>query len=410
MTGDVAPPELAWIGRRWALPGWVRALLIYATIHGAMLLAFWFAWTLQGPNMSYYSDHEPSFGEFLAISWDGGWYREIAEHGYPAVLPLQPNGDVAQNPWAFYPLFPLIVRVVMLTSLPWTVAGPLVAFALGALAAVLISALVRQAAPAATAARPGLPDLAVAGVAAFPGAGVFNVAYAESTALVFIAASLLLIHRRDYGWAMLTVTALGFARAAALPMVIVVLWHGFRRWKDDRRSGRQWAASTWAWLAGLTAVTVLAGFAWPWITGAVTGRSDAYFATQSAWREGVGSQRPFVVFAARLADWTGDFAMPLVLAASVAVIVISLSPAARMLGPELQAWGGAYLVFLLAAGALSSSAPRFVLLSITVPMAVVAWSRRRWMQVLMVVALLVSQVLWVTTVWVFASGGDAWPP
>ena len=46
-------------------------------------------------------------GYFVAMAnWDGQWYHEIADLGYPVPLPTDPDGAVVQNPWAFYPVFP----------------------------------------------------------------------------------------------------------------------------------------------------------------------------------------------------------------------------------------------------------------------------------------------------------------
>ena len=42
----------------------------------------------------------------MSVLWDGSWYRHIVENGYPDQLPIDAVGNVAQNAWAFYPLFP----------------------------------------------------------------------------------------------------------------------------------------------------------------------------------------------------------------------------------------------------------------------------------------------------------------
>ena len=45
-------------------------------------------------------------GYFVALAnWDGQWYHEIADLGYPVPLPTGPDGAVVQSPWAFYPVF-----------------------------------------------------------------------------------------------------------------------------------------------------------------------------------------------------------------------------------------------------------------------------------------------------------------
>ncbi|MBP9918118.1 MAG: hypothetical protein KBF43_05965, partial [Dermatophilaceae bacterium] len=77
--------------------------------------------------------------------WDGEWYDKIATSGYPATLPLDAAGGVQQNPWAFYPVFPLLSRAVMfVTGLPFTVVGSTVALVLGFGAAVALGTLVKD--------------------------------------------------------------------------------------------------------------------------------------------------------------------------------------------------------------------------------------------------------------------------
>ena len=45
--------------------------------------------------------------------FDGSWYRNVAENGYPAELPRGEDGLVQQNAWAFFPLFPMLARGLM---------------------------------------------------------------------------------------------------------------------------------------------------------------------------------------------------------------------------------------------------------------------------------------------------------
>ena len=136
---------------------------------------------------------------------------------------------------------------------------------------------------------------------------------------------------------------------------------------------------------------------------------NAYLRTQAAWRNGLDPQ-PFGAFARKLSEWVGELGLPLVLVMVAVLIAISLSRPVQRLGPELQAWGGSYLVYILAVGDLGSPVLRFALLSITVPLGLVAWSRRRWVQVSMVVLLLMLQMVWIVRIWVFDGVGDAFPP
>src|SRR4051812_4638025 len=59
----------------------------------------------------------------MLTNWDGQWYHRVAAEGYPSSLPHGSDGAVSQNTWAFYPVYPGLVRAVMaLTSLPFAAA------------------------------------------------------------------------------------------------------------------------------------------------------------------------------------------------------------------------------------------------------------------------------------------------
>ena len=65
--------------------------------------------------------------------WDGRWYREIVERGYPRELPVDGSGTVQQNAWAFLPLYPMLVRaMVTLTGGSFAVVGSLLSLVAGA--------------------------------------------------------------------------------------------------------------------------------------------------------------------------------------------------------------------------------------------------------------------------------------
>ena len=67
--------------------------------------------TTQGQWFAHY-DGGTDFWGYLQ-SWDVQWYHRVAFEWYPLELPIDANGDVKQNTWAFFPVFPAIVRGVM---------------------------------------------------------------------------------------------------------------------------------------------------------------------------------------------------------------------------------------------------------------------------------------------------------
>jgi len=395
-----------------SLPLWAQAIGVYLLIHAASIPTFVWAWMRQGPNRSSYSAGSPDFWTFMSLSWDGVWYHQIATVGYPPAIPTDPvTGAVQQSAWAFFPLFPTVVRLIMaVTGLPFVVASPLVAFVAGGGASVLVALLVRDGASEATRARLGLPLLAVAALAAFPTGALAMVGYSEALALLLISAALLLISRRWYGWACLPMLALGFTRAIAMPMLAVVIWHGIQRFRSARATHEPITRRSYLTLGALAGSTLVSGIAWPLVVAMSTGVPNAYFVAQSAWRRGNSTALPFVQFSTKLSEWLGQAALPALVLIAVAICLLSLTRPVRSVGPELQAWGAAYLVFLLAVTILESSFLRYVLLSITAPLALVAWSRRRWLQIAMIVVLMAMQALWIARIWVFDGPQDSFPP
>jgi hypothetical protein len=397
-------------GWRW----WVQVLAVYAAARAFTTVALLV--TLRGqlvPN--YWMPTAPgTFWQFTGLFWDADWYRQIAENGYPGQLPVGPDGLVQQNAWAFFPLFPFLVRGVMTaTRLPWEVAAPCVAMLLGAAAVLVIHRLVVRGAPRAVAARPGLPLATVALVSVFPTSVVLQVGYTEALALLLIACALLAVVQRRYAWAALVVVLLGFSRAVALPMAVVVVVHALVRWRDARRGQDRLDGRDVGGLAGLAAAAAVSGVAWPLIAGCATGRSDAYLLTQQAWR-GVRSTAPFEGWGYVSRFWFGDHAAIVLVASFALVVAVLVVPAAWRLGNELHAWPAAYLLYIAAAVEPGSSLARFLLLAfplgaVTAGVVTRPASARRWWLAGVVVLMLALQLVWIWNIWRF-DPPTSWPP
>jgi hypothetical protein len=408
--------------RTW--PAWLQVLVVYA------LARAWSALVLLAVARHQvevlWVPASPSYVQYTGLMWDAGWYRQIAAEGYPSELPTGPDGRVLQNPWAFFPLYPLLARGVMaLTGAPWQVAAPTLALVLGAAAMLCVHAVVRRGAPRAVAAVPWLPLATVAVVAGFPAGPVLQVAYTESLALLLVAGTIWLVLRHRYWWAVLTVLALGFTRAVALPMVVVVLVHAAVRLVAARHAadhGRQPGTDRLgrrdvAGLVALLAAAGLSGLAWPLICGWVTGVPDAYLQTQAAWR-GRPDVVPFLPWL-DVARWLwGPAGVWLLLVIGAVVAAVLLSPPARRLGAELQAWTVGYLGYLVAVVEPGTSLVRFTVLAF--PLGAVAagavrsrgpgpaWAGRLWLGGVLVVCAAL-QVAWTWGLWRLTPP-SGWPP
>ncbi len=388
MTGQ--PSHAGLSGARFV----VAVLTIYTALRlfstGVLL---WITYDQQDPVI--FSGETPPYFD-VATLWDGRWYERIATGGYPDVLPVGSDGQVQQNEWAFYPLFPYLSRVAMtLTGWPFAVAGTVVATLVGYAAALVIAGMLREKVGSA----PALG--AVALLAGFPAAPVLQVAYTESLALLLLGGFLWLLMRQRWGAAALVALLAGLARPIALPLGLVALVAVIRRWR--RRHQEPISRTEAAWMLSALVGCGLSGLLWPAISWAGTQRSDAYPVTMSAWRQG----EPVTAFSPSIEVVQylfGETVGPLLLAAAVALLLLAvLGPWAAGLGAELRTWCLGYALYLFAALDPWTSIYRYLLLLF--PLFVVfiggGWAqgrsdpvRHRWLLVVRTLTLLALFLAW----------------
>lgn len=132
--------------------------------------------------------------------WDGLWYLEIVRTGYPRSIPPDITYFQLEARAAFFPLYPMLVRVSDVV-LPGgdTLAALTLNVLLGAVAVVLVGLLARRLTDTETATR------AMVVFAVFPGSFVLSFAYAEALLVVLAAACLLALH--DERWLVAGVAA-----------------------------------------------------------------------------------------------------------------------------------------------------------------------------------------------------------
>ncbi|WP_372592682.1 hypothetical protein [Actinotalea sp.] len=397
--------------RTW--PWWAQVLVV--AVAARVISAVIFLAVARTQAATPWSDPSPGYLVFTGDMWDAGWYRSIAEEGYPTSLPRGGDGLVLQNAWAFFPLFPVLVRgISLLSGGTWTVIAPLLATVLGLAAMLVVHQVVAHAMtrPAATGldrsrrgARDLVPLLTVALLATSASAPVLQVAYTESLALLLVSSVILAVQRERYGAAAVLVVALGLTRAVALPMAVVVLAHAVARWPGlamRRRVG----------VVGLLALTVLSGFAWPAVVGRLTGVPDAYTLTQGAWRarQEVVLLLPWLDVARWLLGAWGILALGVL----VATLVVTLaSRPMRRLGPELLGWAIGYVGYLLVVVEPGTSLARFAILAVPFWAALaqpVATSRHRGRAVAaLVVVGVLGQIAWIGLLWRLVPP-SGWPP
>lgn len=334
-------------------------------------------------------------------NWDGNWYESIADGGYPATLPVDGQGVVQQNEWAFYPAYPMVVRGVMAaTGMRFAPSAWIVSLLFGAMAMVALFNLVRF--------RMGTwgAGALVACVMAYVTAPVLQVAYTEGLALLLVVLFIGAVRRRLLGQAVGIAVLLSLTRPIALPLGVVLGAVLFHDWLTQRRttSGPRFPVRDVAATAAVLATAAL----WPLIAWAVTGRRDAFFETQAAWP----------VNSNGLGGWVGDMLRftPVGILAIVVVVylaLVCLRPGSRRWGQELRLWSVVYPLYLFLASRPSPSMLRYLMLAIAplwpfpglgfTYLRGVRWAPPLVLGVLIAIGL-VAQYFWVTSF--FIVSGD----
>jgi len=381
-----APPETGRFARRWrALPPWAKALLVMLACE--LVTALVLDRAAHFTVLTSAGDTGPvSYPGFVA-RWDSAWYRRIAQLGYPAVVPHLPDGRVAQNPWAFYPLYPAAAAVLMRLGIAWPYAPLLISFGSSMASAVLLRSVVARLAG------PAVALWSVALLGSFPAAPVLQLAYSEALALALLLAVLRCLQRGQYWWAVAATLALGLTRPIAVPLGVVVLVHVVRRWRRGPRPA----------LAVLAVAAVAAAVLWPAVVAVRTGDLHTYTDTMAAWRPGaVHLLQPWW---SRSGQYLGPvFGRVLVLALPVTVLWWLTRPLARRLGADLRVWTTAYLGYLYLVLDPTTSLFRYLLLFFPIGVLLLLASPSVAYRRTLVAASFGLQLVWVVVIWRTAFG------
>ncbi len=148
------------------------------------------------------------------FSWDAGWYGSIAAHGY---------GFLGYSSLRFFPLFPLIVKVVSFVLLGNVRLSLLAVANLSDLCGLVLLAILvsRETGDNELAARSAwLMSLA-------PAAFTYVMGYAEATLLVFTVAGFIALRGHKWWWAMLFGILAGLTRPIGILLAVPVLVEAF---------------------------------------------------------------------------------------------------------------------------------------------------------------------------------------
>lgn len=391
---------------------WVRVLAVWAATRVLTTALFLWAASIQGP--SYWNGPKPSYFNFLNI-WDVEWYHRIFDYGYgqlpgySPVLPTDAHGNVQQNSWAFMPLYPALVRLVnLVTGLEWKYASAILSTALSFVLALLVYKVFALKFEAQI----SLWGLAIFGLSV--ASPVLQTGYAETLALVWLAAALYFLMQHRYlasapFLALLSITRPGMiAFAMSLAGMWLVRFVKARRGTLPFERWERWQ------LASLTVFSGFLGFAWALIAWAGTGRADAYFATELAWRSwlpGSGKLNLVSPWFYEGQFFFGKLGWLVVLAIFAYATWLMFSDSVKRLGNELRLWLAAYFLYLILVFNPQSSTFRILLPAFPLALAL-AYKTRNWHWLAktgVVVIEILLMMLWLAICWVYQAP-DFTPP
>jgi hypothetical protein len=291
----------------------------------------------------------------VATNWDGEWYRDIVQNGYPSILPRQSTGAVAKNAWGFYPAYPFTVgALTRLTGLSFNLVAPILSSIFGAAAMVVMYRLLNEAAGRLVA------SATVVLACTYIASPVMQIAYTESMALLLICTALLLLHRRQYVWFAVVLILLALTRPVAIVLLPVVCWHGI--WRYRRRDVEPFPRRDRRLVVGVGLVCLAATGLWPAIAGLVTGVPTAYTQTMSSWGA-PGDPRVLTAWMVTAWDSGGVFGAVALALGVFLVGLLVLRRRAAAWGPEVRAWALAYPIFVLLTTSPGPSSPRHLFLA-----------------------------------------------
>ncbi|MFB7891556.1 hypothetical protein ACFC1I_05090 [Microbacterium sp. NPDC056044] len=340
------------------------------------------------------------------VAWDGQWYWLVAVSGYPGQLPLTDSGQVAENAWAFLPIYPWLAQWVSVPFGMWQTGALIVSLTAGYGASVALYYLLRSRLDESA------TLWAVAFFASGPLAALFHVGYAEALNLFWLFCALLAVVRRRYLWLYALIPLMAFTRPGVLAFALFLALFGIWRWFTRSREPLRAPEIVHIIAAGLLAA--VAGFAWQFIAGWATGTPDAYLATEMAWRRnwilGDATFTPFEPFLEGVSYWFETiWHLPLVLGyvlvggglLLIAAALIAL-PQVRRLGIEIRLWSASYLVYLLLVFFPQTSIFR-LLVPLSPLWGAFAVPRSRVWRIGVLVACLVGQWWWIYNMYALGS-------
>lgn len=377
----------AWLLRR---PAWLQVALVWAVGRG--YAACLVVTTAAHQGATPWSPPTPGYLAYID-GWDAGWFERVATSGYPSELPRDASGALVNNPWAFLPLYPGLVRLVMdATGAGW----PVAAAAVSLLASFVFFLLAHRL--FGLRASPGTALAALTLLSVTPAAAVLQFPYSESLGLALLAGWLLLMERGRYAAAALVLPTIVVTRPLAAPLACACLILTVVLILTRRRAGTPLRGRALASLLLLDAVAVAGIGLWPAVAAWRTGVPNAYFLTEATWHGG-RTLAPLTLFVRSFHTYAG---LPGVALAGVALLLVAWAMVSRpmlRLGLVQWAWVGSVLGYQVLIAPFAPSLLRYLLAAFPLALAATMVSADRAYRTLLIVVAAAAQIAWFAHVW-----------
>ncbi|WP_207555818.1 hypothetical protein [Intrasporangium flavum] len=364
---------------RWALPVFVVTRAVDA-VFMAVASRFQVSLPPAPAGMFTYAPKPADPGLFgVLTNWDGQWYQFIAEQGYQVPAPGEHGAADALWAWQFPPLYPFLVRALMVvTRMDFPHAAATLSLLAGAAAMVVLYLLLERA---------GGRRVARTGVLLanlFVSAPILGAAYSASLSLLLLLSCLYAVSRHRYGAVLVLLVLLSLTRLITPPFAVVIAVHWYLRERGEQPST---VTRRQRVLLGASAVySVVGAFTWLSVGAAFIGPANGFART-----EGQRSMA-FGWFGASLRELDLPGLLGVVVLVSLTMLY-AVSRRSSSWGVEMRAWFASYPFFLAAATSMHPGILRYLLMVPTLPMVAApaatlpVWARRSRLGVLVVIGL-----------------------
>lgn len=328
-------------------------------------------------------DHDQSFSSLLSL-WDGQWYRDIVERGYDVNYDLSSRELVNL---AFFPLFPLLVKLLTMIGLPFWLAGSFINVVFTLASFVLLFRIAYRYSGSLW-----LATFAILPLILNPAFFITLSTYTEGLGLFVVSLILHGLVNNRYRWVIIGLLMAAFTRGIGVPLfALIFVAVAVELWKSRRLELRHYAA--------LVAGVFAAGF-WPLFVGITLGSPTASLEI--------------------LAFWTTSTKYPLWIIPLAAAGVYMLHRLSKSLPWQWQLWSVFYTAYIVSTTVMSFGIIRYGLLALLpLPLLFELIPSRMRIKIYPLILLpililgLYGQAWWLSSVWIPTSssyiGGYAIP-